>query len=156
MMTHDGPSVLEFNVRMGDPETQALMMRLESDWGEALMASARGSLHEHNLRWTSDAATCVVMASRGYPGEYATGEKITGIDGVANAQVFQAGTRYSGDDLVTAGGRVLGVTATGPDLASSVERAYDAVSRIHFEGMHYRKDIGFRGLERYNKEGLGT
>jgi phosphoribosylamine--glycine ligase len=156
MMTAAGPSVLEFNVRMGDPETQALMMRLESDWGEALMASARGSLHEHDLRWSSDAATCVVLASRGYPGDYGTGEKITGIDSVHGAQVFQAGTKCSGGDLITAGGRVLGVTATGHDLETSVSRAYDAVSHIHFAGMHYRNDIGFRSFQRYNKEGLGT
>jgi phosphoribosylamine--glycine ligase len=156
MMTPAGPSVLEFNVRMGDPETQALMMRLESDWGEALMASARGSLRENDLRWSSDAATCVVLASSGYPGTYTTGEKITGIENVRNAQVFQAGTNYSGDGLVTAGGRVLGVAATGADLETSVTRAYDAVGHIHFAGMHYRKDIGFRGFRSYNKEGLGT
>jgi phosphoribosylamine---glycine ligase len=148
MMTADGPSVLEFNVRMGDPETQALMMRLESDWGEALMASARGALHEHELRWSSDAATCVVLASGGYPGDFKAGEIITGLEDVEGAQIFQAGTKVSGDDLVTSGGRVLGVTATGPDLQTSVARAYGAITGIHFAGMHYRKDIGMRSVQR--------
>ena len=151
MMTADGPSVLEFNVRMGDPETQPLMMRLDSDWGEALMATARGALTEDLLRWSPDPATCVVMASAGYPGDYQTGQKITGVEEVQNAVVFHAGTKMDGADLVTAGGRVLGVTASGSDLASSMQAAYDAAGRIHFAGMQYRKDIGSKGLRRYNK-----
>jgi phosphoribosylamine--glycine ligase len=152
MMTANGPSVLEFNVRMGDPETQPLMMRLESDWGEALMAAARGSLREEHLRWSSESAACIVLASRGYPGDYPTGHTITGIEAVQDAQVFQAGTkRLSSGDLVTAGGRVLGVTACGVDLRTSIDRAYRAVEHVRFEGMHYRKDIGYRGLRRYNE-----
>jgi phosphoribosylamine---glycine ligase len=151
MMTANGPSVIEFNVRMGDPETQPLMMRLESDWAEALMAAAQGSLTPDMLKWSPDPATCVVIASAGYPGDYQSGRKITGIESVGNAVVFQAGTKQNGPDLVTAGGRVLGVTATGHDLAASMKTAYDAVSKIHFDGMHYRKDIGNKGLRRYNR-----
>jgi phosphoribosylamine--glycine ligase len=152
MMTADGPSVLEFNVRLGDPETQPLMMRLNSDWGEVLMAAARGSLDVDRLEWTRDPATCVVMASGGYPhGNFKTGEKITGIEKVTEAVVFHAGTKRDGGDLVTAGGRVLGVTASGADLAASMKAAYAAVGKIHFAGMHYRRDIGNRGLRRYNK-----
>jgi phosphoribosylamine--glycine ligase len=156
MMTADGPSVLEFNVRMGDPETQPLMMRLESDWGEVLMAAARSALNCDSLQWSAEPATCVVLASGGYPGSYATGKKITGIDDVTDAVVFHAGTALADGDLVTAGGRVLGVTARGPSLRESIDRAYAAVSRIRFAGMHYRTDIGRRGLERYNEAGVGT
>jgi len=151
MMTPDGPSVLEFNVRLGDPETQPLMMRLQSDWGEVLMAAAKGSLSMDKLEWSPKPATCVVMASGGYPGAFQSGEKITGIDAVSGATVFQAGTKWAGNDLVTAGGRVLGVTASGADLKSSIDAAYAAVAKIHFEGMHYRKDIGYKGLQRYNR-----
>jgi len=151
MMTSDGPSVLEFNVRVGDPETQALMMRLASDWGEVLMAAARGSLNSGRLEWTPDPATCIVMASGGYPGRFQSGEKITGIENVEGAVVFHAGTKREGNNLVTAGGRVLGVTAAGKDLESSMKAAYAAVDKIHFAGMHYRKDIGNRGLRRYNR-----
>ena len=156
MMTTQGPSVLEFNVRLGDPETQPLMMRLESDWGEVLMASARGALRCDKLDWSPEPATCVVVASGGYPGPVQTGQKISGADDIRDAVVFHAGTRMDGGNLVTAGGRVLGVTARGADLRESIERAYAAVSRIHFAGMHYRNDIGRRGLHRYNKQGVGT
>ena len=152
LMTADGPSVLEFNVRLGDPETQPLMMRLRSDWGEVLMAAARGSLTVDRLEWSPEPATCVVMASEGYPGPIRTGDAIDGIESVNNgAVVFHAGTKREGDKPVTAGGRVLGVTAAGCDLAASIEAAYAAVGKIHFAGMHYRKDIGARGLRRYNK-----
>ncbi len=150
MMTPNGPSVLEFNVRMGDPETQPLMMRLKSDWGEVLMASARGALSMDRLEWTDEPATCVVMASGGYPGTFETGKKIAGLDSVSGAVVFHAGTRREGGDIVTAGGRVLGVTARGADLKASIDAAYAAVAQIHFDGAHYRKDIGYRGMRRYN------
>ncbi len=150
MMTADGPSVLEFNVRMGDPETQPLMMRLESDWGEVLMASARGALDMDRLQWSANPATCVVMASGGYPGAFESGKKITGIEDVRGAVVFHAGTKREGDDVVTAGGRVLGVTASGADLQASIDAAYAACAKIHFAGAHYRRDIGKRGLRRYN------
>jgi phosphoribosylamine---glycine ligase len=152
MMTAEGPSVLEFNVRLGDPETQPLMMRLESDWGEVLMDAARGSLTNDHLDWSPEPATCVVMASAGYPGPPQSGDAITGIESVDNgAVVFHAGTRREGDTLVTSGGRVLGVTAAGHDLQASIDAAYAAVGKIHFAGMQYRKDIGARGLQRYNK-----
>jgi phosphoribosylamine--glycine ligase len=156
MMTADGPSVLEFNVRMGDPETQPLMMRLESDWGEVLLAAALGSLNVDELDWSPDPATCVVIASGGYPGSFETGKTIAGIDDVDDAVVFQAGTKQLGDHLVTAGGRVLGVTARGKDLKDSRDRAYRAVEGIHFDQMHYRRDIGVKGLRRYNQVRLGT
>jgi phosphoribosylamine---glycine ligase len=156
MMTAEGASVLEFNVRMGDPETQPLMMRLESDWGEALMAAATGSLTPDALQWSPEPATCVVIAAEGYPGTPKTGQKITGLDGVSDAVIFHAGTKRAGDDIVTAGGRVLGVTARGADLKESIERAYRTVERIHFDGMQYRRDIGAKGLRRYNSSGAGT
>ena len=156
MMTADGPSVLEFNVRMGDPETQPLMMRLKSDWGEALMAAARGALTPDALEWAPEPATCVVMAAEGYPGTPETGQKIIGLDTVTDAVVFHAGTKRVGDDIVTAGGRVLGVTACGTDLQNSIDRAYAAVSKIHFDGMQYRRDIGAKGTRRYNGSGAGT
>ncbi len=151
MMTPDGPSVLEFNVRLGDPETQPLMMRLRSDWGEVLMAAARGTLACDQLDWATEPATCVVMASGGYPGTFPIGLPITGIENVDTAMVFEAGVKREDGNLVTAGGRVLGVTATGSDLKDSIDRAYAGVAKIHFEGMHYRRDIGFRGLRRYNR-----
>ncbi len=156
MMTPTGPSVLEFNVRMGDPETQPLMMRLESDWGEALMAAARGELTPEALQWSPEPATCVVMAAAGYPGTPQTGQKISGLDDVSDAVVFHAGTKRVGEDIVTAGGRVLGVTARGVDLKDSIDRAYAAVARISFDGMQYRHDIGVKGLRRYNSSGAGT
>jgi len=145
MMTANGPSVLEFNVRLGDPETQPLMMRLESDWGEALMSAARGALPD-TLEWSPEPATCVVLASAGYPGAYTSGQKITGLDSVSNAVVFHAGTKRQGEDIVTNGGRVLGVTARGTTLQASIDRAYDAVAGLHFDGMQYRSDIGAKGL----------
>jgi phosphoribosylamine--glycine ligase len=158
MMTRNGPRVLEFNVRMGDPETQALMMRLQSDWGEVLMDAARGALTYDKLQWSPQPATCVVLASGGYPGPFEPGKEITGLHAVdpRDAIVFHAGTRSEGDCLLTAGGRVLGVTASGSDLKQSIDRAYAAVTLIHFEGMHYRKDIGNRGLKRYNETSVGT
>ena len=156
MMTANGPSVLEFNARMGDPETQPLMMRLRSDWGEVLMAAARGALGPNTLDWSSESATCVVLASGGYPGAFESGKEITGLDSVRDAVAFHAGTREEGDRIVTAGGRVLGVTALGADLRQSIDRAYAAVKVIHFEGMRYRKDIGAKGLKRYNEAGVGT
>jgi phosphoribosylamine--glycine ligase len=156
MMTPAGPSVLEFNVRMGDPETQPLMLRLESDWGEALMATARGELRPDALKWSPEPATCVVMAAAGYPGTPQTGQKISGLDTASKAVVFHAGTKRAGDDIVTSGGRVLGVTARGLDLKESIDRAYAAVRSISFEGMQFRSDIGVRGLRRYNSSDAGT
>jgi len=150
MMTAGGPKVLEFNVRLGDPETQPLMHRMQSDFVPALVAAAGGRLNSTTLEWRSGPSVCVVMASAGYPGEYETGKPITGIDAAetTGATVFHAGTRLLHGRLETAGGRVLGVTAGGPDLKSAIDAAYDGVARIDFAGKHYRKDIGHRALAR--------
>jgi len=158
MMTAAGPKVLEFNVRLGDPETQPLMHRLKSDFVPALMAAAEGRLAGTKLDWQPGPSACVVMASGGYPGEYETGKPIAGVEAAeaTGATVFQAGTRMLHGRLETAGGRVLGVTAGGADLKTAIDRAYAAVAKIEFAGMHYRKDIGRRALERYNKNIVGT
>jgi phosphoribosylamine--glycine ligase len=150
MMTAAGPKVLEFNVRLGDPETQPLMHRMASDFVPALMAAASGELAGVKLEWRSGPSVCVVLASGGYPGAYETGKAIRGIDAAeaTGATVFHAGTRMGAAGLETAGGRVLGVTAAGQDLAGAIHGAYEAVRRIDFEGMHYRTDIGRKGLER--------
>jgi phosphoribosylamine--glycine ligase len=128
MMTPNGPSVLEFNVRMGDPETQPLMMRLQSDWGEVLMAAARGTLTYDRLDWSPEPATCVVLASGGYPGHSQPENQSTGSNKSPMRVVFHAGTRMDDGTLVTAGGRVLGVTAQGSDLRQSIDKAYAAVA----------------------------
>lgn len=153
MLTQAGPKLLEFNVRMGDPEAQPLMHRLESDLVPVLLAAARGDLTGATLEWSPRPSVCVVLASGGYPGSYETGHRIEGIEEAEEqgATVFHAGTRRTEKGLVTAGGRVLGVTASGADLADAISRTYAAVDRIRFEGMHYRRDIGRKGLSRYNK-----
>lgn len=150
MMTARGPMVLEFNCRFGDPETQPIMMRMESDLLEAIEASIEGRVSEGDFRWTNDPAVCVVMASGGYPGGYEVGKLISGIDEaerIYGVKVFHAGTHLRDGAYYSSGGRVLGVTAHGKDLPDAVERAYDAVMKIRFEGMHYRKDIAARGLK---------
>jgi len=150
MMTARGPMVLEFNCRFGDPETQPVLMRMESDLLGAFIASIEGRVSEGDLKWSRHPAVCVVMASGGYPGSYEVGKKITGIeeaDRVEGAKVFHAGTTSRDGAFYTSGGRVLGVTARGNDLAQAVERAYAAVAKIHFEGMHYRRDIAARALK---------
>ena len=147
MMTADGPRVLEFNARLGDPETQALMHRMDSDFAEVLHAGARGDLKSAALKWKNEPSVCVVLAAHAYPGAVRMGDPIHGIDQAA-AVVFHAGTRIGPKGLETAGGRVLGVTASGPDLAGAIEKTYQAVSQIHFDGMHYRRDIGMKGLKR--------
>jgi phosphoribosylamine--glycine ligase len=151
MMTPRGVKVLEFNVRLGDPETQPLMHALGSDLAEVLAAAARGELGTASLVWRSDPSVCVVLASAGYPANPRTGDPITGIDAAESlgATVFHAGTRRVSGGIETAGGRVLGVTASGPVLGAAIERAYQAVDKIHFEGMHYRRDIGRKGLKRW-------
>ena len=158
MMTAAGPKVLEFNVRLGDPETQPLMHRMSSDFVPALMAAASGELAGVKLAWRSGPSVCVVLASGGYPGAYETGKAIRGIDAAeaTGASVFHAGTRMGGAGLETAGGRVLGVTAAGQDLAGAISGAYEAVRQVGFERMHYRTDIGRKGLERYNRNSVGT
>jgi phosphoribosylamine---glycine ligase len=155
MMTSSGPKVLEFNVRLGDPETQPLMLRLDADLGSLLESAAHGSLKDMKLTWKPDPAVCVVLASAGYPGSYRTGVPIDGVSR-AGETVFHAGTRLGAQGLETAGGRVLGVTASGNDLASAIDKAYAAVRKIHFDGMHYRTDIGRKGLRRYNVGVPGT
>ena len=151
MMTARGPMVLEFNCRFGDPETQAILMRLESDLVEALEAVIEGRVSEGDFRWSADASVCVVMASGGYPGTFAAGKKITGLteaEKIAGVKVFHAGTTKHDDAYFTAGGRVLGVTARAPELTTAIERAYQAAAKISFEGAHYRKDIAARTLKR--------
>jgi phosphoribosylamine--glycine ligase len=146
MLTEDGPKVLEYNVRLGDPETQVVLPRLESDLVEIGEAIAAGELSRIELRWNQNAVACVVIASGGYPGSYQKGFPIEGLDEVAqrpNVIVFHAGTGRSSDGrILTAGGRVLGVTAWERTLPAALDRAYQAVSRLYFENRHYRRDIG--------------
>ncbi len=151
MITGDGISVLEYNVRFGDPEAQPIIFRLKSDLVDIIEAILENRLHECRIEWSKGASACVVLASGGYPGSYETGKEITGLDAVPDSDdlyVFHAGTQKSGGRIVTAGGRVVGVTARGADLASTLGKSYDAVNRIHFEGKHYRTDIGQKGLQR--------
>jgi phosphoribosylamine--glycine ligase len=150
MLTQEGPKVLEFNVRMGDPETQPVLLRLKSDWVEICEAVLAGQLDQKTLEWDDGCAVCVVLVSGGYPGAYVSGKKITGLDTVAalpGVKVFHAGTRADDGSLLTAGGRVLGVTAKGDFLAEAIGRAYQATARIAFEQMHFRRDIGVKGLK---------
>ncbi len=150
MLTSRGPQVLEFNVRLGDPECQVILPRLESDFSELCEALCHNRLKSYKAVWNNGATVCVVLASGGYPGAYVKGKTITGI-GVAEEDpriaVFHAGTRQEGGKIVTSGGRVLGVTATEQDLSSAITLAYDGVNKIHFDGMHYRRDIGAKGLK---------
>ncbi len=154
MLTGDGPKVLEFNVRMGDPEGQVILPRLESDFATLCEGIAAGRLAEYRPVWSTKAAVCVVLASSGYPGAYARGRSITGVEMAEenpNVMVFHAGTRRVGADLLTDGGRVLGVTAMGTDLQAAIIAAYGAINKIHFDGMHYRRDIGITGLHAADK-----
>ncbi|HTW38768.1 MAG TPA: phosphoribosylamine--glycine ligase [Steroidobacteraceae bacterium] len=149
MLTASGPRVLEFNARFGDPEAQVYLVRLANDLLELLDASAAGTLGPVKLEWSPLASVCVVMASGGYPGEYARGKVITGVEAAERStgvKVFHAGTAHAGGKIVTNGGRVLGVTALGADLQAARSAAYAAVEQIHFEGAHYRRDIGQRAL----------
>jgi phosphoribosylamine---glycine ligase len=151
MMTARGPMVLEFNCRFGDPETQPILMRMESDLVEALEASVGGRVSDGDFRWSRDASVCVVIASSGYPGTFEAGKKIAGLeeaDGIEGVKVFHAATSRRDDVYFTSGGRVLGVTARGSELSEAVRNVYEAVSRIGFEGMHYRKDIAARALKK--------
>lgn len=150
MITADGPKVLEFNVRLGDPETQPLMHRMQSDFVPALLAASEGKLAGQKLTWRAGPSVCVVLASAGYPGGYETGKEIRGLQmaEAKGATVFHAGTRVLHSRLETSGGRVLGVTASGADLPGAIAAAYEGVGHIDFEGMHYRRDIGSRGLGR--------
>jgi len=149
MMTAQGPKVVEFNARLGDPETQVLMHRMASDFVEPLFAAAHGALDETPLDWKADPSVCVVLAAAGYPGAVRTGDAIAGLDHVRDAIAFHAGTKVDKDILMTSGGRVLGVTASGVTLDLAMGTAYTEVRKIHFVGMHYRKDIGKKGLGRW-------
>jgi phosphoribosylamine---glycine ligase len=149
MLTASGPRVLEFNARFGDPETQVYLTRLQSDLVELLDASVSGTLGSMALTWSPLASLCVVMASGGYPEQYARGKVISGLDAAAflpRTKVFHAGTALQEGKVVTSGGRVLGVTAWGENLKSAQSAAYAAVDRIHFDGAQYRRDIGHRAL----------
>ncbi len=151
MMTARGPMVLEFNCRFGDPETQPILMRLESDLIEASEASIGGRVSEGDFKWSPEASVCVVMASGGYPGTYDVGKRIDGLDeagAVEGVKVFHAGTSKRDGVYYTSGGRVLGVTARARDLETAFERAYQACGKISFEGAHYRKDIAARALKK--------
>ena len=149
MLTAQGPKVLEFNCRFGDPEAQPLLARLKTDLLDVLLAVADGKLADVQLEWDPRPAVCVVAASKGYPGKYKTGVPITGVeqaDALPDVKVYHAGTRLDGETLVTDGGRVLGVTALGDTIADAQRKAYAAMELIRFEGMHYRRDIGHQAM----------
>src|SRR4029077_1788699 len=145
MLTASGPKVLEFNCRLGDPETQAIVARMDFDLAHVLAELAAGILEPSRLKWKPGASVCVVIASEGYPGKFETGKRIDGLtaaERVNGVKVFHAGTRRQGDSILTGSGRVLGVTAPGASLEMALGKAYEAAGKIHFEGMHYRRDIG--------------
>jgi phosphoribosylamine---glycine ligase len=149
MITEDGARVLEFNCRFGDPETQVLLPRMKSDLLPLLEATINGKIDNYSIEWEQRPAVTVVLASGGYPGKYETGKSISGLDEAAKldgVQIFHAGTKQLNDEIVTAGGRVLAVTALGSTIAEARSRAYEAVARIHFENCHYRRDIALTSV----------
>lgn len=149
MLTKSGPKVLEFNARFGDPETQVYLTRLQNDLVELLEASTNGTLDSMKLEWSPTVSVCVVMASGGYPGNYAKGKVITGLTEAAklpHTKVFHAGTMKADGRVVTNGGRVLGVTAWGKDVAAAQAMAYAAVEKIQFDGAQFRRDIAAKAL----------
>lgn len=149
MLTQNGPKVIEYNCRFGDPETQVVLPLLNTDLVEIMEAVYRGALTEIEIKWKKDFCTCVVMASGGYPVKYENGKVINGLDDkgqVNDAFVYHAGTKLEGKEFVTAGGRVLGVTCIAETLQGALDKSYGAVEKIHFEGNHYRKDIGQKAL----------
>ena len=152
MITEDGPKTLEFNVRFGDPETQAILPRLNSDLLEVMLATAEGNLSRIRiLEWGNRICVCVVCASGGYPGDYEKGKEILGLDEavqIKDVVVFHAGTKKQGDKILTSGGRVLGVTGLGNTIKEAICTTYEAVKKINFEGMHYRKDIGYKAIRK--------
>ena len=151
MITAAGPRVLEFNVRFGDPETQPILMRLKSDLLEVMLAVCDGTLDEVTLQWDPRPAVCVVMASAGYPDNYEKGKIITGLDEaekIGDVIVFHAGTASKNGDIVTAGGRVLGVTALGASIAEAKAKAYRGVEKIKFDGAYCRRDIADKAIKR--------
>ena len=145
MVTESGPKVLEFNARFGDPETQPILMRIDNDIVPVFEACIDGTLAKCSLQWKPEPTVCVVMAAKGYPGVYEKGKEISGLDSAGNQEgtvVFHAGTRMDKGRVVTNGGRILGVTALGTDLGAAIKKAYSAVDKIEWDGIHYRKDIG--------------
>jgi len=145
MLTNSGPRVLEFNCRLGDPETQAILARLDFDLADILNDVSKERLDPSKLRWKPGASACVVLTSGGYPGKFENARKIDGLTAagkISGVKILHAGTKLGGDGVVTNGGRVLGVAAAATSLKAALASVYEAVSRIHFEGMHYRKDIG--------------
>lgn len=149
MLTGSGPKVLEYNARFGDPETQPVMMLLKTDLVDIIQAILAGELSRQEILWYDEAAVCVVLASGGYPGSYEKGMKIQGLGSAqSESMVFHAGTSFAGNDIVTSGGRVLGVTAKGNSVAEAIKNAYREVDKISFQGMHYRTDIGKKALDR--------
>jgi phosphoribosylamine--glycine ligase len=151
MMTGQGPMVVEFNSRFGDPEAQVILPLLEDDFAELAVGISEGRMPDRPLTWKRKAATCVVVASGGYPGDYNKGMEISGLDRVDEMDdvfAFHADTARRDGKLVTNGGRILGVTALADDLGSSIDRAYDAVDRVRFEHRYFRRDIGQKGLRR--------
>ena len=149
IMTSDGPKILEFNCRLGDPEAQVLMHRLDSDFIPSLLATGNELLPELTLNWRKEPSVCVVLAAPGYPDDPQTGDPITGLDTVGDAVAFHAGTKRNGNAVVTSGGRVLGITARGASLPQAIEKTYAATQNVHFNGMHFRTDIGQKGLKRW-------
>ena len=148
MLTKYGPKILEFNARFGDPETQPLLVRMESDIIPLFEACIDGTLDQYELQWKPEPSVCVVMAAKGYPGYYEKGKEISGLDeagALLDVVVFHAGTKSEDGKVLSSGGRVLGVTATGSDIPSAIKKAYEAVAKIQWDGIHYRKDIGARG-----------
>jgi phosphoribosylamine--glycine ligase len=150
IITADGPKVIEFNARFGDPETQVVLPLLESDLVTILQGCIRGTLADHSVTWKNEAAVCVVLAAGGYPEKYNKGEIITGINEAKQqgSYVFHAGTANCNNQVVTNGGRVLGVTATAPDIRQGVDKVYQAVAKINFKDMHYRRDIAYRAIKK--------
>jgi len=151
MITKDGPKVLEFNCRFGDPEAQPVLMRLDSDLVDIMLAVTEGRLADQEIRWLDEASVCVVLASGGYPGGYEKGKIIQGLDKIDEAVVFHAGTREVDGKIATGGGRVLGVTAKGSSIQEAINKVYPEVEKISFDGMQYRKDIGQKALKRTSK-----
>ncbi len=150
MMTNDGPKVLEFNCRFGDPEAQPLLVRMKSDIVPILEAAIDGSLASKKIEWDNRTSICVVMSSEGYPGDYEKGREITGLEkleGMEAVEVFHAGTTLNNGKLVTSGGRVLGITALGEDIEKAIDRVYKALDYVSWEGAHYRHDIGAKALK---------
>jgi phosphoribosylamine--glycine ligase len=149
MLTADGPKLLEYNVRLGDPEAQVQLVRLKTDLGQLLLGVVDGMLDHMDLRWYDDAALCVVMATRGYPGPYASGSEIRGLDEASDVEgvtIFHAATQFERDGVIATGGRVLNITAQAPTLQEAHDRAYAAVDRIDWPEGFCRRDIGWRAL----------